>query len=226
MNARGAGRRRRAARGGERTRRASPRVRRAAALALLGAVAAGTADGHPQHRPAGAGTEAAADYRVRTARYQAPAVELVDASGRAVRLERLLGGERPVLLQFIFTTCTTICPIMSATFASAQAQLVAAHPDTLLVSISIDPEHDTPARLRAFGERLGAGERWRFLTGRAGDIRRTMRAFDVLYAGDNKMYHQFNTFMRVPGREGWTRIDGTPGTADLVAEYRALLAAP
>jgi len=180
---------------------------------------AGMARDHSRHR-------AAADFRVRPARYQTPVVGLLETDGSVVRLDELLDGGRPVLMQFVFTTCTTICPIMSATFASAQSQLLDVHPDTLLVSISIDPEHDTPARMREYGERLGAGEQWHFLTGSAADIRRTMRAFDVLYAGDNKMYHQFNTFIRVPGREGWVRVDGSPSTAELVAEYRARLATP
>lgn len=187
------------------------------------ALAAGQTIGHAQHQHDADTKRSTGEYSIRKADYAAPPVQLVDQGGRTVRVDELLQGDRPVLLQFIFTTCATICPVMGATFSSAQADLVAAHPDTLLVSISIDPEYDTPTRMQAFGQRLRAGKQWRFLTGDAGDIRRTMKAFDVLYAGDNKMYHQFNTFLRVPGKKGWLRMNGMPGAGALVAEYRTLL---
>jgi protein SCO1/2 len=69
---------------------------------------------------------------------------------------------------FIFTTCGNICPIMSGKMAEVQNQT----PTKLaMVSFSVDPEHDTPAVLKAYGERLHADfSRWHFLTGTHGQM--------------------------------------------------------
>ncbi len=65
---------------------------------------------------------------------------------------------------FIFTRCPLSCPRISSVMKGLQNRL--AKTNVLLVSISVDPEHDTPAVLTAYADRLGASaERWWFLTG-------------------------------------------------------------
>ncbi len=87
---------------------------------------------------------------------------LVDQDGRIRKREDLLG--RPWALACIFTTCTGPCPTVSANMAELQRDL--ADTDVQLVSLSVDPELDTPEVLRAYAERHGARpERWSFLTG-------------------------------------------------------------
>jgi protein SCO1/2 len=146
--------------------------------------------------------------------YAVPAVTLTDQQGRSVRLDALLNQPEPVVVQFIFTTCSTVCPIMTATLRAARKQLDSAR----LVSISIDPEHDTPSRLADYARRFDAGSRWTFLTGAAGDIATVQRAF----AADSptKMTHRPLTFLRAAGRRSWIRLDGPSSAAELVAEYR------
>lgn len=155
------------------------------------------------------------DRYVRTvADYSVPDVTLVEMDGQRVPLATAL-GQGPVLLQFIFTTCPTVCPILSETFAGAQDQL----PDARLVSISIDPEHDTPARLREYARRFRAGPQWQFLTGSLDDVVAVQKAFGV-YRSD-KMQHEPATFLRAaPGP--WVRLTGEVGADDLVAELRRL----
>lgn len=95
-----------------------------------------------------------------------PDVELVDQDGHTVHLPDLADG-RLVVCNFVFTTCTTICPPLAANFARLQA-LLDEHgtQDVHLVSISVDALNDTPERMRAFGERFGARpETWTLLTG-------------------------------------------------------------
>jgi protein SCO1/2 len=53
----------------------------------------------------------------------------------------------------------------------------------ILVSISVDPLNDTPERLRAYAEKIGAGPHWYWLTGRPGDIEQALRAFGVRIGG-------------------------------------------
>jgi len=148
--------------------------------------------------------------------YEVPAVTLTDQAGHPVRLEALLNTRDPIVLQFIFTTCSTVCPIMTATLSAAAPQLTGAH----FISISIDPENDTPAGLAAYASRFHAPSSWTFLTGQAADIVAVQRAFDA--EPSTIMTHRPLTFLRAPGAapNQWVRLDGLSTAADLVAEYR------
>jgi protein SCO1/2 len=155
------------------------------------------------------------------AAYAPPDVTLTDADGERVKLSSALGGDGPVMLQFIFTTCPAVCPVMSATFAAARNRLGPDSEKVRLVSVSIDPEHDTPERLREYARRFKAGPRWLFLTGELNDIVTVRKAFDA-YPGDNKMRHQPLTFIRVSPDGPWLRLDGLTSAAQLVGEYERL----
>lgn len=151
--------------------------------------------------------------------YSVSKVMLKDQNGADVRLDQLLSDDRPTLVQFIFTSCSTICPVMAAVFSGAQEGVAARAPDYQMISISIDPEYDTPARLRAFGEKYGAKNNWTLLTGSEKDIKSVIKEFDVLYQGDNKMYHQPYTFIRWPNEQKWVRLRGLMSVSDLVKEF-------
>lgn len=146
-----------------------------------------------------------------------PQVTLVDAQGERVPLAAALGSSAPVVLQFIFTTCPSVCPALSATLAAAQPELGTS---ARLVSISIDPEFDTPARLRDYARRFNAGPRWRFLTGSREDVAAVQKAFGAYRP--NKMWHEPLTFLRPASGESWVRLAGPMSAAELVAEVRRL----
>ena len=149
--------------------------------------------------------------------YAVPDVTLVDDGSRPVRLREALAADEPVMLNFIFTTCTAICPVMTGIFARVPRELGSEAGRLRLISISIDPEQDTPARLRAYAERFGAGPRWSFLTGRIQDVEAVERAFDA-YRGD-KMNHEPVTLLRAGPGSPWIRLDGFASPADLAREY-------
>ena len=188
-------------------------------LAALLSPAAAQTNGHEhgQHETAPAPPR----YTRALAAYAPPDVTLTDASGARVRLASALGREGPVMLQFIFTTCPTVCPVMSATFAAVQTRLGPEAEKVRLVSISIDPEHDTPERLREYARRFKAGPRWLFLTGELNDIVSVRKAFDA-YPGDDKMRHQPLTFLRRSAGRPWVRLDGLTSAAQLASEYERL----
>jgi protein SCO1 len=163
-------------------------------------------------------------YRASRAAYDLPDVELVNQRGEPVSLRALAGDARPLLLSFIFTSCGTICPTLTATLARAGRELRQGEPTLRLISISIDPDNDTPERLRAYAGRFDAPPDWVFLTGREQDVQRVRKAFDA-YRGD-KLGHAPLTFVRRSGEGPWLRLDGFTGVAGLVAEYRALALAP
>lgn len=189
--------------------------RGAAAAALLALTAAFTPLGSGD---AGGGTER---YTRTVESYAVPDVTLYDQEGRPVRLREAVAAGPPVILDFIYGTCTTICPVLSAGYASLQRRLGDEASAVRLLSISIDPEHDTPEVTKAYLERYRARPGWDFLTGSREDVDAVMRAFRAYVP--NKMSHFPVTFLRQ--RDGsWVRIFGLIGTAELLAEYRRVTA--
>jgi len=99
-----------------------------------------------------------------------PDIPVRDQNGRRLKFYTDLVKDKTVAINFIFTTCTTICPSLTATFRRVQEELAARAPDVQLISISVDPITDTPERLRDFATRFKAGPGWTFVTGDKADI--------------------------------------------------------
>jgi cytochrome oxidase Cu insertion factor (SCO1/SenC/PrrC family) len=92
-----------------------------------------------------------------------PDFAFVERSGRTVTRADL--GGQPWIVDFIFTRCHGTCPLLSSRMFGIQDSLSAASP-VRLVSVSVDPEYDTPEVLSRYAERFKADpERWLFLTG-------------------------------------------------------------
>jgi len=106
-----------------------------------------------------------------------PTVRLVDHERRALTLAQLLRG-RVSALQWMFTGCSTVCPLQGAIFASVEAALSSAPVEhRQLVSLSIDPLGDTPQSLQAWRMRFGAGHDWVAALPAAADLDALRRAF-------------------------------------------------
>jgi len=152
-----------------------------------------------------------------------PDVTLTGTDGRPVPLRAVLGDDRPVMLQFIFTTCPTICPLLTGIAARVREDLGKDREKIRAVSITIDPEHDTPAVLREYAANFEADPGWMFLTGRLPDVVAVQRAFGS-YLG-NKMNHPPYTFLRRSPRDPWVRVDGIVHADVIEHEARKLLVA-
>lgn len=135
-------------------------------------------------------------------------------------LQTLLGADQPIVLQFIFTSCQTICPMLTAMTAQAQTGLRGIDANTRIVSISIDPDYDTPRRMADYAHKFGAEGDWRFLTGDWANIRKVLNAFHAMYAGQNKMNHKPYTFMRPAHSKTWIRLVGLMPARQMANEYR------
>jgi len=124
---------------------------------------------------------------------------------------------RPVVLNFIFTTCSTICPLMSQTLAQFDHELGADRGRVHLMSISIDPEQDTVARLHEYAQKFHAGPEWQHYTGTAQASLAAQRAFNV-WRGD-KMGHSSVTLVRAAPGTPWLRIEGFVTPEELLKLY-------
>jgi protein SCO1 len=169
--------------------------------------------------PAGAGAE---QLRASTLPNVAAGLTLVGQNGKSVSLAAEMDDGRPVVLNFIFTSCEAICPLMTQTFAEFQRKLGPESAQVHLMSISIDPEQDTPARLRAYAQRFHAGPGWTFYTGTPQASIAAQKAFNVFRT--DKMSHTSVIFMRSAPGASWQRLDGFATPDDLLREYHAVTA--
>jgi len=156
-----------------------------------------------------------------TSQYIVPAVQLIRDDGKLVSLPAEMNDGRPVVLNFIFTSCSSVCPLMSEVFAQFARKLGSDRDKVHLMSISIDPEQDTPARLREYAQKFEAGSEWQHYTGTVEASLAAQRAFAV-YRGD-KMSHTAVTLLRVAPGMPWLRLDGFVTPDELLEQYRQLL---
>jgi len=100
-----------------------------------------------------------------------PNVVLTTQDGRSVRFYDDLIKDRIVAINFIYAQCEFSCPLETARLAQVQ-QLLGARvgKDIFFYSISIDPDHDTPAVLKEYAHKFHAGPGWTFLTGKKQEI--------------------------------------------------------
>ncbi len=143
---------------------------------------------------------------------QIPDVTVVDQSGRELRFRSdLVEGQR-VAIQFIFTSCTTICKPLSAVFSQLQEDL-GDRSDVRLISVSIDPETDTLERIQAHALRFRAGTRWSLVTGSRPAIDQLLAAFGVT---GPKASHTALVTVGSLATGHWTRVYGLAPSAKLL----------
>ena len=148
------------------------------------------------------------------AKLEIPDVSLVDQDGRPVRFHTDLIKDKVVAVNFIFTTCTTVCPPMGATFGKLREQLgEKAGKDVHLISVSVDPRTDTPERLKAWAAKFGAGPGWTLVTGDAAQVRKLLDAFGVFTADPAE--HTPLVFVGNDAKGEWTRAYGLAPPAKL-----------
>lgn len=157
------------------------------------------------------------NYTRTEADYVMPNVTLFDQEGRKVNLSEYMATDKTVIVDFVYATCTTICPVLSAGFTNFQKKSGVGPEKVKLVSFTIDPENDTPEIMKAYLKRYGAKPGWDFFTGTRADIDKVMLAFDA-YVPD-KMSHMPVSFYRGPNSKKWVRIYGLLGTAEMIREY-------
>lgn len=156
-----------------------------------------------------------------------PNVSLMTHEGRTVRFyDDVLRGKY-VALTFMYTTCTKMCPFVTANVVRVQ-QLLGDRVgrDVFFYSISVQPEKDTPERLRRYARAYGVGPGWVFMTGKRADIdliRRRLGAVDPDPVVDARPSRHIGLVRY--GHEAFGRWGAVPGEASPAWIVRAILSA-
>ncbi|WP_342381826.1 SCO family protein [Myxococcus stipitatus] len=153
---------------------------------------------------------------------EVPDVELVDQTGRTVKLWTDLVRGQTVAINFIFTRCKTICSPMTATMARVQKDLGPGS-NVRFISITLDVANDTPERMAKFAEPFKPGPGWSFLTGEPAKVKQALVALGG-YVPD-KEAHRPTVLVGNAVSDTWTRVDGLGGPSTLLAAVREAAAA-
>ncbi|MCB1886747.1 MAG: SCO family protein [Rhodocyclaceae bacterium] len=182
--------------------------------------AAGDADPHAAHRaamakPAGAATTFDVDV---------PNARLQDQEGRSVAFVDDVLKDKVIIVDFVYTTCTTVCPVQSALFNALQNKLADRLGKSVeLVSVSVDPRRDTPARLKQAAEKYGSGPNWHWLTGERAEVEDVLRAYGAYTP--NYTEHPPLVLVGDAVNGQWTRFFGFPDMQRIVDAVETTLAA-
>lgn len=148
-----------------------------------------------------------------------PDAEVLNQNGKQLKFYSDLVKDKIVVINFIFTTCTAICPSLAATFRRVQQEAAARHLNVQLISVSVDPTTDTPERLLDFATKFKAGANWTFVTGDKARIDSVLQALGASVS--NKNDHTPMILIGNDSTDYWTRAYGLTSPtkiADLLAD--------
>lgn len=157
-----------------------------------------------------------------------PDAEVFNQDGKKIRFYSDLIKDKVVIVSFVFTTCTFVCPMQGESLSKLQAALgERLGGEVQLVSISIDPEGDTPERLKAWGSQFRARPGWTLVTGKKSEIDKVSVALTGAPVVKGK--HSPVVFVGSDKTGRWIRAYGLaePGKfASLIDEVTAAHVAP
>ena len=160
------------------------------------------------------------EYSRSEALYSIPNLEMTRQDQTTTWFPKEIDDGRPVILTFIFTSCSAICPMLSGILSSVQNKLGDEIQNVHIVSVSIDPEYDNAERLREYAVKFNAKPQWQFYTGTLENVQALQKAFHA-FRGD-KMKHTATIFLRDTPGKPWIRLDGFLNANDIIAEYQKL----
>lgn len=149
-----------------------------------------------------------------------PDITVVSMKEKKSTLKNEAEIEGPIIVNFVFTTCSTICSVQTLVLSQAQKLFDASLLNTKILTFSIDPDNDTPSQLRKFSNSFSIDKGWMFYTGTFDAMLQVQKTFNV-YRG-SKSNHPPILFMRRNKLAPWVRIEGFPKPEDVVAQLREL----
>jgi len=139
----------------------------------MATLSAGEDDPHAQHK-----TSAASAAKVAMADIDLPDdLSMLNRFGNQVDLREDVIGNKIVAINFVYTTCTTVCPVVSTIFSMVQNRLIERmNKDIALITITVDPTRDTPHRLLSYSKNFNPGAGWSWLTGDKKTVEKALSA--------------------------------------------------
>ena len=149
---------------------------------------------------------------------------LTDQDGRSLRLKDDVIGDHIVVVSFGYTSCKTVCPVVSSILSDLQSKLGSRlDKDVRLVSLTVDPATDTPNRLKSYSANFDAKPGWFWLTGSSGNVTEALKGFGAYTP--NFENHPV-VVMIGDGKNGkWSRHYGMSNSEHLMAKVDEYLAA-
>jgi protein SCO1/2 len=198
-----------------------PRTMVAAAVLLAALAGPVAAPDHSHHGAHEQGKTAAAAESVSVALRDLP---LLDVDGRQHRFQSELVGDDIVVMDFIYTSCTTVCPVVSAIFAEVQERLGPQLGNGVrMLSLSIDPQTDVPARLERFADNFAPKPGWRFVTGEKALMDQVLIGLGA-YSPEFEE-HAATILIGDPRRGEWRRLYGFASPEQILSTVADLAAA-
>jgi protein SCO1/2 len=193
------------------------------AAAFVATCVAVAHDGHRQHHQT-----VRSDAKPNAAQVTLHDSQLVDVGSQTVRFKSEAIGDGIAVIGFIYTSCSTICPVTSAVLADVQDILIARlgerfGRDVKLISLTVDPVTDTPERLKDYADSFRSTAGWLWLTGEKPKMDRVLTGLGA-YTADFTT-HSAAVLVGDARSGDWTRLFGIPNPSDIVDRVEQLLAA-
>lgn len=148
-----------------------------------------------------------------------PDVRMVTSENRPVNLVSDLIQDHPTVLAFIYTSCRTACPAMGSIIAHVPSLLAAEEVRFLL--LSVDPDHDTPARMKAWGQQIGLDQKWTMLTGEWQEVKHLDAPLKMRLT--LRAQHTTQLYVINPRTKTFVTIDALEEPWKLVHQIRTIL---
>lgn len=155
-------------------------------------------------------------------RVSIPDVVVFDQDNRKLHFYSDLIKGKTVAINFIFTTCTTICPPLTANFAKVQKIMQErGENDLTLISVTVDPANDTPEKLKKYGEMFQMKPGWYFVTGTQADMEQIWKAFSIYT--NRKEDHPATVVVGNDAGHNWAYASGLTSAGKLAAVIQSVL---
>lgn len=149
-----------------------------------------------------------------------PDVQLISMLEKKSTLKNEIEVDSPIIINFVFTTCSTICSVQTLILSQAKQLFDASIQNTKILTFSIDPDNDTPAQLRKFSNSFNVDKGWMFYTGTFDAMLHVQKIFSV-YRG-SKANHPPIIFMRKNKSAPWVRVEGFPKPQEIITQLHSL----
>lgn len=143
-----------------------------------------------------------------------PDIEVVNQDGKHVRFNSQVVEGRIAIVTGFFTTCSSMCPITQEKLSQVARQLgPRLGKDVVIVSVSVDAENDTPARMKEWGEKFHIGPGWTLVSGNRAEVDTLLKSLGLFVPLPQR--HQ-SALMVGSTASGWVRVSSWSSSEKLV----------